>query len=89
MIDQQLAAAHEILHVGRQRGEIAQPAEDRIASSRRMPSGPCRAGLAAPSKAVFAVAEKGEVVVVEPAQEILSLGEFGGGNRRRLRRQFV
>ncbi len=32
--DQQFAAAHEILHIGRQRGEVAKPAEHRVVASR-------------------------------------------------------
>ena len=45
-------------------------------------------GFGGPSKRYSRIAEKREVVVVEPAQEILNFGEFGGGDRRRLRRQF-
>ena len=85
--DQQLAAAHEILHVGRQRREVAQPAEDGVRLVAQNAERPVF-GFGGSVEKVFAVAEKRKVVVVEPAQEILNFGEFGGGHRRRPRRQF-
>src|SRR5579862_5158612 len=80
--DQQFAPADELPHVGRQRREVAQPAEDRIAgvgeNSERWARRPH--GVA---ECVVAEAEIGEVIVVEPAQKIDALGDLSRRQRRR------
>ncbi len=80
--DQKLAAAHETLHVGRQLRQVAQPAEYRVVgvaqNSQRRPR-----RFGGTFEDVFAVAEKGEVVVVEPAQKILGFRELRPGHARR------
>ena len=84
--DQQFAAAQKILHVGRQRRRGR--ATRRRSDSRGRAGCPAagRAGSAAPAKSYSRIAEKGEIVVVEPAQEILGLGDLGLRHRRLRRR---
>ena len=79
---QELPAAQEVLHVGRQPRQIAKTSENRVSLITQDPERAMgRFGHAV--KQILAIAEKGEIVVVEPAQEILDLGEF----RRRHRWQ--
>ncbi len=85
--DQKFAATDEILHVGGQRRKVAQSPEDGMSLVAENPERPVfRIGGSV--EEVFAVAKKGEIIVVEPAQKILNLGEFGGRSRGRPRRQF-
>ena len=87
--DQQLAAADEILHIGRQRGEVAQPAENRIASSRRMPSGP-RSGLAAPANKYSRKPRKVKLSSSSQRRKsCASARSAAGTGGRRLRGQFA
>src|SRR6516165_1096249 len=78
--DEQLAAAHKVLHIGRQRRQIAQPSKDRVLFVAQDPERSAeRCGHSV--KHIFAVAEKCEIVVVEPSQKVLDLLEFGGRDR--------
>ncbi len=82
--DEQFAASHKSLHVLRQRRQIPQPAEDRKIRIAHDPEGRML-GLCLAGKVVFAVAEEGEVVVLEPAQKFADFGAFGGRHRWRFR----
>jgi hypothetical protein len=81
---QELPAAQEVLNVSGQRRQIAKTSEHRVSFITQDPERSVgRVGRTV--EQVFAITEKGEVVVVEPAQEILGLGEFRPRHRRQRR----
>src|SRR5215472_11252873 len=81
--DDKLAPADKILHVAGQGGKVAQAPKHGMSfvaqNSQRSVLSVSRSG-----ERVFAISEKGEVVVVEPTQKVQHFRELGSWNRRRL-----
>ncbi len=80
--EQELRTAQEHLHIGRKRGEIPQPVEDAIGGIAQDTKARRDSNLGRRRKAIFAAAEIGEIVVVEPSEEIERLGALGRAHGR-------
>ena len=83
--DEELTAAQKILHIARQRREIPHSFKDGIL--RVAQDAERGGGIRAVVEAIFAKSEIGEIVVVEPAQEIEPLGDLARRQWRRGRAQ--
>jgi hypothetical protein len=79
--EQRLRGAQKALHLGRKRVEITQTAEEHVGRiAHDAETG--RDAAAALIETIIATAEKGEIVVVEPGEEIEGLGELALAQRR-------
>src|SRR6516164_6265149 len=65
--DEEFTPAYEITNIGRQRCQIAERSRDRVSFVAQNPEWPAELG-GDPVEHISAVPEKGEIVVVEPAQ---------------------
>src|SRR5262249_4562988 len=81
--DDKLALADKILHVAGQGGEVTQAPERGMSFLAQDPQRSVLS-VSCSGERVFAISEKGEVVVVEPTQKVQHFRELGSWNQRRL-----